>query len=71
VSVIGIREALPKGPIGQLDVMACYLATMESWVTSRVFHASIDRLNAIREALVTPGRGAFVPIGDPHDKVGH
>jgi predicted nucleotidyltransferase len=49
--VVGIREELPKDPIGQLDVIGGHLATIKPWVTPRVFDASVDRLNAIRETL--------------------
>jgi predicted nucleotidyltransferase len=50
--IIGIREELPEEPIGQLDVIGHHLATLEPWVTPRAFNASIDRLNAARQALV-------------------
>jgi hypothetical protein len=34
-----------------LDVIGGHLATIKPWVTPRVFDASVDRLNAIRETL--------------------
>jgi hypothetical protein len=49
--VVGIREKLPREPMGQLEVMSRHLFALESWVAPRVFKASVDRLNAIRTNL--------------------